>query len=113
MSDGGGNDRAPRFPLLLDRMGRAGVATKPRETLRPQRPLHEAAKDAVRQAVPLGLGLDSVLVRQRMVQRLRGEGLRCDAVAAAMQQVPRHLFVDSALAIQPSCALLRPRSLTR
>lgn len=100
MSDGGGNDRAPRFPLLLDRMGRAGVATKPRETLRPQRPLHEAAKDAVRQAVPLGLGLDSVLVRQRMVQRLRGEGLRCDAVAAAMQQVPRHLFVDSALAIQ-------------
>ena len=100
MSDGGGNDRAPRFPLLLDRMGRAGVATKPRETLRPQRPLHEAAKDAVRQAVPLGLGLDSVLVRQRMVQRLRGEGLRCEAVAAAMQQVPRHLFVDSALAIQ-------------
>ncbi|OYU93660.1 MAG: protein-L-isoaspartate O-methyltransferase, partial [Burkholderiales bacterium PBB5] len=81
-------------------MGRGGTATRPRETLRPQRHLHEAAKDAARQSAPQGLGLDSALVRQRMVQRLRAEGLRCDPLFAAMDQVPRHLFVDTALAIQ-------------
>ncbi|MBL8351012.1 MAG: protein-L-isoaspartate(D-aspartate) O-methyltransferase [Burkholderiaceae bacterium] len=35
-----------------------------------------------------------------MVQRLRGEGIRCEPVFAAMDKVPRHLFVDTALAIQ-------------
>ncbi len=96
--------RTPRFPLLLDRLGRTGASAKPRETLRPQRQLHEAAKDAAhganRQTVPQGLGLDSALVRQRMVQRLRADGIRCEPVFAVMGQVPRHVFVDSALAIQ-------------
>jgi protein-L-isoaspartate(D-aspartate) O-methyltransferase len=35
-----------------------------------------------------------------MVQRLRAEGIRCEPVFAAMGQVPRHHFVDTALAIQ-------------
>ena len=100
MSSDGGPVRSPRFPLALERVGRAGITARPRETLRPQRPLHEAARDAGRQAVPQGLGLDSVQVRQRMVQRLRAEGIRCEPVFEAMQGVPRHLFVDTALATQ-------------
>jgi protein-L-isoaspartate(D-aspartate) O-methyltransferase len=92
--------KAPRFPLVLERVGRAGSPAKPRQTLRPQRHLHEAAKDASRHAVPQGLGLDSALVRQRMVQRLRAEGIRCEPAFAVMAQLPRHLFVDTALAIQ-------------
>ena len=69
-------------------MGRGGTATRTRETLRPQRHLHEAAKDATKQSAPQGLGLDSALVRQRMVQRLRAEGLRCEPLYGAMEQVP-------------------------
>ena len=101
MSAGGdGERRAPRFPMVLDRVGRTSAPTRPRETLRPQRPLHEAARDATRQVAPQGLGLDSALVRQRMVQRLRAEGILCEPVFGAMEAVPRHLFVDTALAIQ-------------
>ena len=100
MSQGTGGARPSRFPLALDQVGRGGSTTKPRETLRPQRHLHEAARDARSQAVPQGLGLDSALVRQRMVQRLRAEGIRCEPVFLAMNDVPRHHFVDTALAIQ-------------
>ena len=100
MSQGSGGARPPRFPRALDQVGRGGSTTKPRETLRPQRHLHEAARDARSQTVPQGLGLDSALVRQRMVQRLRAEGIRCEPVFSAMSNVPRHHFVDTALAIQ-------------
>ena len=96
----GGSPKPARFPLALDQMGRTGTPAKPRETLRPQRPLHEAARDARARTVPQGLGLDSALVRQRMVQRLRAEGIRCEPVFAAMDRVPRHVFVDTALATQ-------------
>lgn len=95
-----GAPKPSRFPLVLDQIGRGGTLSRPRETLRPQRPLHEAARDARALPVPLGLGLDSALVRQRMVQRLRAEGIRCEPVFAAMDRVPRHVFVDTALATQ-------------
>lgn len=86
--------RRARFPLPL-----GGVAG-PAALLRPQRPLQQAADDAVRRAVPAGLGLDSETVRQRMVQRLRAEGIGDEAVLAAFGRVLRHRFVDSALATQ-------------
>ena len=90
--------------MALERVGLAGTPVKSHATLRPQRPLHEAARDATRQtgpqAIPQGLGLDSAQVRQRMVQRLRADGMRCEAVLTAMARVPRHLFVDTALVIQ-------------
>ena len=89
-----------RFPLGLDQAQRSTAAPKPKEPLRPQRHLHEAARDARVMATPQGLGLDSALVRQRMVQRLRAEGIRCEPVFAAMGEVARHHFVDTALAIQ-------------
>lgn len=40
----------------------------------------------------------AVRARARMVERLRAEGIRDEVVLAAMQTVPRHLFVDEGLA---------------
>jgi protein-L-isoaspartate(D-aspartate) O-methyltransferase len=82
-------------------MDRVGTTAAPAPaTLRPQRPVHEAAADQHRRGRPSGLGLDSPGVRQRMVDRLRREGLRCEPVLAALATVPRHHFVDTALANQ-------------
>ncbi|HSU45047.1 MAG TPA: protein-L-isoaspartate(D-aspartate) O-methyltransferase [Casimicrobiaceae bacterium] len=38
--------------------------------------------------------------RARMVERLRTEGIRDEVVLAAMNAIPRHIFVDEALAIR-------------
>jgi len=46
----------------------------------------------------LGVGMTSKRTRMRMVERLRDQGIRDEAVLAAMAEVPRHLFVDEALA---------------
>ena len=108
----------PKFPLRLDQMATAKktlvrsphgtVAHKPaaqspltpRPLLRPQQPLQHAAAHSARHSVPTGLGLDSAGVRQRLVERLRAEGLRHEAVLAAIGTVPRHRFVDAALVTQ-------------
>jgi protein-L-isoaspartate(D-aspartate) O-methyltransferase len=45
-----------------------------------------------------GIGMTSQRTRERMVERLRGDGIRDERVLAAMASVPRHLFVDEALA---------------
>jgi protein-L-isoaspartate(D-aspartate) O-methyltransferase len=45
-----------------------------------------------------GIGMTSQRTRLRMVERLRGAGIRDEAVLAALAEVPRHLFVDEALA---------------
>ena len=45
-----------------------------------------------------GIGMTSQRTRARMVERLREEKIRDERVLAAMQAVPRHLFVDEALA---------------
>jgi protein-L-isoaspartate(D-aspartate) O-methyltransferase len=74
--------RPRRFPLALDRVGGA---------MAPAVTVEVAAR---------GLGLDSQAVRARMVQRLRAEGLACEPVLAALAIVPRHEFVDTALAAQ-------------
>jgi protein-L-isoaspartate(D-aspartate) O-methyltransferase len=91
--------RPARFPLGLDRLAPKVRPTQQR-LLRPQRPLHEAASDAARQQPSVGLGLDSAAVRARMVARIRADGVRCEPVLAALGQVARHLFVDTALATQ-------------
>jgi protein-L-isoaspartate(D-aspartate) O-methyltransferase len=88
--------RPSRFPAALDRE----AAKRSNDTLRPQRPLQDAAIDAQRRAAPSGLGLDSAGVRRRMVERLRADGLRHERVLAAFDAVPRHHFVDSALVTQ-------------
>ena len=45
-----------------------------------------------------GIGMTSQRTRARMIERLRGEGIRDEAVLDAMNSVPRHIFVDEALA---------------
>ncbi len=96
-----------RFPLGLERLpGKKPAVPAARGTapaaglLRPQGPLHHAATDAARRRPPAGLGLDSASVRTRMVQRLRAQGGYAEPVLLALAQVPRHAFVDSALAGQ-------------
>lgn len=44
-----------------------------------------------------GIGMTSPRTRARMVERLRGEGIKDEVVLAAMNAVPRHIFVDEAL----------------
>ncbi|HEX2541551.1 MAG TPA: protein-L-isoaspartate(D-aspartate) O-methyltransferase [Caldimonas sp.] len=71
-----------KFPLPLDRL----------------HPTRVAARAA--SSPPAGLGLDSADVRRRMVERLRAGGVVQPHVLAAFAKVPRHAFVDPALATQ-------------
>jgi protein-L-isoaspartate(D-aspartate) O-methyltransferase len=45
-----------------------------------------------------GSGMTSQRTRTRMIERLREQGLRNETVLAAMAAVPRHVFVEEALA---------------
>ena len=47
-----------------------------------------------------GIGMTSDRTRARMVERLRTDGIRDEVVLSAMNAVPRHIFVDEALAIR-------------
>ncbi len=99
--------RRPTFPARLDlgtpaaqpkaaRSAAAPAIPAPRPAVKPQ----AAAAVATVRATPLGLGLDSAAVRARMVQKLAGQGIAHPQVLAAMGQVERHRFVDSALVNQ-------------
>ncbi|MCK6407164.1 MAG: protein-L-isoaspartate(D-aspartate) O-methyltransferase [Rhodocyclaceae bacterium] len=48
--------------------------------------------------VGIGIGMTSQRTRQRMIDRLREKGIRDESVLAAMAAVPRHVFVEEALA---------------
>jgi len=103
-------DRKPRrFPLQLDQVATgkpssarplAASPTSQREVLRPQAHLQQAEQDRRRQSTPQGVGLDSVHVRRRMVERLMADGIDHAYVLDAFAKVPRHLFVDTALVNQ-------------
>lgn len=45
-----------------------------------------------------GVGMTSARTRDRMVQRLKDQGINDTRVLEQMRQVPRHLFLDEALA---------------
>lgn len=45
-----------------------------------------------------GIGMTSQRTRMRMVERLRTLGIRDEVILGAMGEVPRHIFVDEALA---------------
>ncbi len=45
-----------------------------------------------------GIGMTSARTRDRLVQRLKDQGIRSAAVLEQIRNVPRHLFVDEALA---------------
>jgi len=52
----------------------------------------------MRSARAPGIGMTSQRTRDRMVQRLRERGIADERVLAAMAAVPRHVFVEEALA---------------
>ncbi len=45
-----------------------------------------------------GIGMTSRRTRERLVERLRSEGIRDPRILEAIRAVPRHIFVDEALA---------------
>lgn len=45
-----------------------------------------------------GIGMTSQRTRDRLIQRLREEGILDENVLSVMSQIPRHIFVDEALA---------------
>ena len=51
-------------------------------------------KDLLRQ----GIGMTSRRTRDRLIQRLRDQGIKDEAVLEAICEIPRHLFIDEALA---------------
>jgi len=63
-------------------------------------PLHRGASRRRRLMLSKarGIGFTSQRTRGRMVARLREKGISDEAVLAAMADVPRHIFVDEALA---------------
>jgi len=47
-----------------------------------------------------GIGMTSTRTRSRMIDRLRADGIRDEVVLEALNAIPRHIFVDEALAIR-------------
>jgi len=45
-----------------------------------------------------GIGMTSQRTRERLIQRLEAAGIRNPDVLDVMRRLPRHLFVDEALA---------------
>lgn len=53
---------------------------------------------SLRSASINGIGMTSERTRRRLIEMLREQGIRDESVLLAMQDIPRHLFVDEALA---------------
>jgi protein-L-isoaspartate(D-aspartate) O-methyltransferase len=45
----------------------------------------------------IGIGMTSLRTRERMLTRLREQGIKDEVVLHAMGEIPRHIFVDDAL----------------
>ena len=45
-----------------------------------------------------GIGMTSARTRGRLIERLRAEGIADEMVLAAIYEIPRHIFIDEALA---------------
>ncbi|MGN6666539.1 MAG: protein-L-isoaspartate(D-aspartate) O-methyltransferase [Trinickia sp.] len=115
------SERSKRFPLGLADLERkprtvADARARSDERARPREPLpvresagrridmHApyAAEKMGAPSVPLtsALALTSERVRERMVERLRANGIADARVLGAIAAVPRHMFVDPGLAAQ-------------
>ena len=49
-------------------------------------------------ALHSGIGMTSPRTRARLIERLRAQGIKDEVVLAALNAVPRHIFIDEALA---------------
>jgi protein-L-isoaspartate(D-aspartate) O-methyltransferase len=47
-----------------------------------------------------GIGMTSLRTRERMLTRLRDQGIKDEVTLQAMGEIPRHIFVDEALSIR-------------
>ena len=50
--------------------------------------------------IKTGIGMTSLRTRDRMLVRLREQGIKDEVVLSAMADIPRHIFVDEALSIR-------------
>jgi protein-L-isoaspartate(D-aspartate) O-methyltransferase len=100
---------AVKSPPKLTAPSKPGAPLKPTVPLKPLKPLKPmvtavaAGVPRMQASAPGGtphLTLTSERVRERMVERVRASGVSNPRVLDAMRQVPRHLFVDAALAAQ-------------
>ena len=60
--------------------------------------LHRMSRFAHKVAEARGLGMTTQRARDRLIERLVGEGIRDRRVLDVLRQLPRHLFIDEALA---------------
>jgi protein-L-isoaspartate(D-aspartate) O-methyltransferase len=62
---------------------------------------HELGKMAIpRNTSKTGIGMTSSRTRERMLTRLREQGIQDEVVINVMAEIPRHIFVDEALSIR-------------
>lgn len=54
----------------------------------------------VRPSTQSGIGMTSLRTRDRMLVRLREQGIKDEVVLSAIGSIPRHIFVDEALSIR-------------
>ena len=54
----------------------------------------------VRPSSQSGIGMTSLRTRDRMLTRLREQGIKDEIVLSAISSIPRHIFVDEALSIR-------------
>ena len=95
-------NKRPGFPAQLDKVTaspRRAVVRPAAQGALPAKTLVAPRSAAVRVQAS-GVGLDSQVVRLRMVDKLRAQGVADEGVLQAMGQVPRHQFVESALVNQ-------------
>ncbi|KVU56000.1 protein-L-isoaspartate(D-aspartate) O-methyltransferase [Burkholderia cepacia] len=91
---------APRTAMPGSPAAKPATAPKP-TALKPAMPKPAMPKPAAPSVAPAGaFALTSERVRERMVERLRANGVTDARVLEAMAAVPRHLFVDPGLATQ-------------
>jgi len=54
----------------------------------------------IRSNTQAGIGMTSLRTRERMLVRLREQGVKDEVVLSAISAIPRHIFVDEALSIR-------------
>lgn len=54
----------------------------------------------IKPATKPGIGMTSQRTRERMLSRLREQGIKDEVVLSAIANIPRHIFVDEALSIR-------------
>jgi protein-L-isoaspartate(D-aspartate) O-methyltransferase len=55
---------------------------------------------AIIRSTQTGIGMTSQRTRDRMLSRLREQGIKDEVVLSAISSIPRHIFVDEALSIR-------------